>query len=210
MKNSYEPYESVTTEIPPPEFGSCALIQDLLPLYLEGEVSPGSRDTIVEHLARCERCASFLAGAQSVRAQLRRERTARDSVVARDQPTRQALSARQGVASMLALLILCTLGGTATLLLGIGLDERPSMFPAGALLGLLATAGLIALARRQGGMSLPRWIVLLASIALGVMAVAFIAFSHQFGIALLGMLLLALAVSGVWTSVFQNDRVVAG
>lgn len=54
----------------PQEFGACALIEDLLPLYLEGEVSPGSRDAIVEHLAACERCAGFLAGAQNARARL--------------------------------------------------------------------------------------------------------------------------------------------
>ena len=79
------------------------------------------------------------------------------------------------------------------------------MFPAGALLGLLAIFGLVALARRQGAMSLPRWIVLFASVALGVMGVGFIAFSNQFGVALMGMLLLALAISGVWTSVLQSD-----
>lgn len=205
MTTAYEPYESVTTEIPHPEFGSCALIQDLLPLYLEGEVSPSSRDTIVEHLARCERCASFLAGAQSVRSQLRRDTSARAGIAAHDPPTRQALHARQGLASLLALLILCTLGGSATLLLGIGISNFPPMFPAGALLGLLAIFGLVALARRQGAMSLPRWIVLFASVALGVMGVGFIAFSNQFGVALMGMLLLALAISGVWTSVLQSD-----
>ncbi len=63
-------YESTTVRLDPSK--TCVLIEDLLPLYMEGEVSPGSRDMIVEHLAICERCAGFLAGAQSVRAHLRR------------------------------------------------------------------------------------------------------------------------------------------
>src|SRR5262245_32729712 len=88
-------YESTTVQIPHHEFGTCALVQDLLPLYLEGEVSPGSRDTIVEHLARCERCASFLAGAQSVRAQLRRDQAQRSRAFLHEQPVRQAVGAGQ-------------------------------------------------------------------------------------------------------------------
>ena len=54
------------------DFRPCALVQDLLPLYNEGEVSPDSRELIVDHLAWCERCAGFLAGAQTVRAHLQR------------------------------------------------------------------------------------------------------------------------------------------
>ncbi len=59
-------YESTTSRLAQQELGACTLIQDLLPLYMDGEVSPSSRETIAEHLTRCERCAGFLAGARSV------------------------------------------------------------------------------------------------------------------------------------------------
>lgn len=52
---------------------TCALVQDLLPLYLEGEVSQSSRALIIAHLNECAHCAGFLAGARSTREQLRRE-----------------------------------------------------------------------------------------------------------------------------------------
>src|SRR5262245_5322478 len=99
-------YESTTVQIPHHEFGTCALVQDLLPLYREAEVSPGSRDTTVEHLARCERCASFLAGAQTVRAQLRRDQAQRSGAILREQPTRQAVSAGQRLAMVVMMLAL--------------------------------------------------------------------------------------------------------
>ncbi|MBC8163265.1 MAG: zf-HC2 domain-containing protein [Roseiflexaceae bacterium] len=52
----------------------CALVQDLLPLYLEDEVSADSRALIVAHLNGCAHCAGFLRGAQSARVQFARER----------------------------------------------------------------------------------------------------------------------------------------
>lgn len=84
-------FETSTTRLTQQELGACALIQDLLPLYMEHEVSISSRDLIAEHLARCERCAGFMAGARSMREQLRREGTLRADVAAQDQATRQAI-----------------------------------------------------------------------------------------------------------------------
>jgi hypothetical protein len=84
-------YESTTSRLLQQELGACALIQDLLPLYIEGEVSAASRDLIAEHLARCERCAGFLAGARTVRDQLGRETRLRQSSVAQDQSAHQAI-----------------------------------------------------------------------------------------------------------------------
>jgi anti-sigma factor RsiW len=122
-------YESTTVQIPHPEFGACALVQDLLPLYLEGEVSPGSRDTIVEHLARCERCASFLAGAQSVRAQFRRDQALRGAAVRLDRPVRQAIGVGQRLATMVLTLALRGLGAIGSLLAGVSVDAHaPLLF----------------------------------------------------------------------------------
>jgi hypothetical protein len=84
-------YETTTSRLVQQELGACALIQDLLPLYIEGEVTPASRDLIAEHLARCERCTGFMAGARSVRDQLRRESAQRESSVAHDHAARQAV-----------------------------------------------------------------------------------------------------------------------
>ncbi len=88
-------FETTTTRLVQQELGACALIQDLLPLYIENEVTPASRDLIVEHLAHCERCAGFLAGARSTREQLHRESMLRQTSVAHDRAARQAISVGQ-------------------------------------------------------------------------------------------------------------------
>ncbi|NOK60761.1 MAG: hypothetical protein GFH27_549289n257 [Chloroflexi bacterium AL-W] len=85
-------YESTTMLLREQNDVACALVQDLLPLYLEGEVSSHSRDMIVEHLGRCERCAGFLAGAQSVQSQLRRHQVQRANTVKQDQPSQRLVA----------------------------------------------------------------------------------------------------------------------
>lgn len=77
-------YESTAQHLDPREPPTCVLIQDLLPLYIEGEVSAESREVIAAHLTDCERCSGFLAGAQSVRAQFRREQSQRETAAARE------------------------------------------------------------------------------------------------------------------------------
>lgn len=64
--------------------GVCALIQDMLPFYMEDDVSAQSRMFIDEHLETCDCCASFLAGGRSVQEHLRRDTTLRSDVIARD------------------------------------------------------------------------------------------------------------------------------
>jgi len=76
-----EAYTSATQRIGPERIEDdiaeqptdCALVQDLLPLYIDNEVSPESHARIAIHIAQCERCAGYLAGARSVRAQLLRD-----------------------------------------------------------------------------------------------------------------------------------------
>lgn len=140
-------YESTTSRFQPepsssPQPSQCVLFEDLLPLYAEGEVSPGTRDLIVEHLAQCEHCAGFLAGAQSVRAQLRQDQQSRHRVVAADQ---------QASGTMHALQFLAVVG--AVLAVGMGgffflaVVNAYGMYGASSLLVLLlaATAGAYAL-----------------------------------------------------------------
>jgi predicted anti-sigma-YlaC factor YlaD len=88
-------FETTTTRLVQQQLGGCALIQDLLPLYIEGEVTPASRDLIAEHLMDCERCTGFLAGARSSREQLHRESRLRETSVAHDRVARQAITMGQ-------------------------------------------------------------------------------------------------------------------
>ncbi|HET9221788.1 MAG TPA: zf-HC2 domain-containing protein [Roseiflexaceae bacterium] len=104
-------YETATTRLVQQELGACALIQDLLPLYMEHEVSASSRDLIAEHLARCERCAGYMAGARSMREQLRREGALRASLAAQDQATQQAIMLGQRRLRWLVVGGLCALFG---------------------------------------------------------------------------------------------------
>jgi hypothetical protein len=104
-------FETATTRLVQQELGACALIQDLLPLYMEHEVSASSRDLIAEHLARCERCAGYMAGARSMREQLRREGALRASLAAQDQATRQAIMLGQRRLRWLLVGGLCALFG---------------------------------------------------------------------------------------------------
>jgi len=111
-------YESATRRISGERPGICALIQDMLPFYLEGDVSPDSRILIDEHLNECERCASFLAGAQSVQIHLRRETLLRSSVVEHDRRAQQMISTSRRqvitialVAAISAIALFVVIGG---------------------------------------------------------------------------------------------------
>jgi predicted anti-sigma-YlaC factor YlaD len=100
-------FETTTSRLVQQELGACALIQDLLPLYIENEVTPASRDLIAEHLAHCERCAGFLAGARSTREQLHRESMLRETSVVHDRAARQAIIVGQWQFKALVLGVLC-------------------------------------------------------------------------------------------------------
>ena len=66
------PYTGPTQQyrLPRTEIPGCALVQDLIPLYLDGEVTPESHTLMADHLQHCERCSGYLAGARSVRSQI--------------------------------------------------------------------------------------------------------------------------------------------
>ncbi len=85
-------YESTTRRMPADQPGLCALIQDTLPFYIEGDLSPESRAFIDAHLETCDRCGSFLAGAQSIRGHFRREPMARSAVIDNDWRAREIIT----------------------------------------------------------------------------------------------------------------------
>ena len=134
-------YESTTARPRSQELGACALIQDLLPLYIEGEVTPASRDLIAEHLAGCDRCAGFLAGARSVREQLRREHNVRQASVGHDQAARQAMIS--GRRQLLSLVVLVFAALCLTSVAGVvmfGFVRGSSSAPANAIIPVAPTA----------------------------------------------------------------------
>jgi predicted anti-sigma-YlaC factor YlaD len=166
-----ESYESTTTRIAPLGASTCTLVQDLLPLYLEGEVSPGSRDLIVEHLGRCERCAGYLAGAQSVRGQLRRDLAQRADTALATAPERRAMGHGRRLLVAAMALALCVVGGLCSIGLASGISgDTPGMAAVGAIVGLGALVMLFVMASALGPLMAGRLGQLCAGISIGVMS----------------------------------------
>ena len=113
-----ESYESTTRRMKSDKPGLCALIQDMLPFYLEGDISPQSRQFVESHLEECERCASFLAGGQSVQAHFRRESATRADILDRDRPAQHLIASgqRRVIGTVLAVA-----GGLVFLMVACGL-----------------------------------------------------------------------------------------
>jgi hypothetical protein len=199
-------YETTTTRLAREELGACILIEDLLPLYMEGEVSPGSRDLIVEHLARCERCAGFLAGAQSVRAQLRRESLQRAGAITSDRPEQRAVTRGQWLATAIAVITACGIGG-----IGAAFTIHSFMFRfsggesgLGLLLSLISLSLLMALARSRAPLTLVRVLTILGSCAVGACGIGiFVGSNGEPPAVLLGMLLCVISFAGIWTTIRQ-------
>jgi hypothetical protein len=140
--------ETTTSRLVQQELGACALIQDLLPLYIENEVTPTSRDLIAEHLAHCERCAGFLAGARSTREQLHRDSMLRETNIAHDRAARQAIvgGQRQVMAVVLGVFgVLCLVVVAGVISIGVFRSG-----PAGAPISAPFTGGMAAPLVDQG------------------------------------------------------------
>lgn len=202
-------YETEMSRLPVDTSTSCALVQDLLPLYLEGEVSQGSREQITEHLADCERCAGFLAGAQSVRAQLRRDELQRVASLRADQQPRGAvLLWRELLAGGMAM-FLCLPGGLTAAMIGSGLSSGDEALLATGVFGALVICGLLfGLARVMGPLTSARTSTILGGLALGgggVIAMMFFSATSPMGV--LAALLIGLAgLAGVWAGVARDGR----
>ncbi len=204
-------YENVTTQLQVEELGACALVQDLLPLFLEGEVSPSSRDLITEHLARCERCAGYMAGAQSVRVQLRRELAQRVASVQADEPRRGALLRwRELFAGMIAMM-LCLPGGASAAAVGAGLDSGdPGTLLIGLIVATIISAMLLGLARLIGPLTRARVSSLFGGIALGGAGMILVMIFSGGGGSPIGVLTgFAVGVAGlvgVWSGVARDGQ----
>jgi anti-sigma factor RsiW len=202
-------YETATTRLRAEETGACALVQDLLPLYLEGEVSAVSREQISQHLASCERCAGFLAGAQSVRAQLRRDQGQRAASLRADQQPRGAVLYVRELLGGFTAMLLCLPGGLTAALIGTGLDSGDQAALAVGVLGVIVICALLlGLARVMGPLTSTRTSTILGGVALGGAAVlAMLFFSSTSAVSLVASLLLGLAgLVGVWSGVARDGR----
>ncbi|MBC8075584.1 MAG: zf-HC2 domain-containing protein [Chloroflexales bacterium] len=201
-----EAYQSTTTRLTGQELGACTLIEDLLPLYIEGEVSPASRDLIVEHLARCERCAGFLAGAQSVRAQLRRDGAQHAAVITNRLPEQRVVVKGQWLAVALAVLACCAVGsvGSALVWNGLGWGDVVEVFGGGAVVAV-AFGLLLTLASMRAPLVLWRVVVLALGCGLGALAMLpLVTAGDEPGAVVAAMLLAILGFIGVWMAVWTR------
>lgn len=201
--------ETITTNLRSQELGACALIQDLLPLYLEGEVSPGSRDMITEHLAGCERCSGFMAGAQTVRTQLRRDQLQRTESVRQDTPRRGAVMFwRELLAGGMAML-LCLPGGASAAAIGQGLrGDSPDALFVGLFIATGVCAALLALARILGPLTSQRLSAIFGGVALGgagVILMMSVGSNSAVGI-LVGFAVGVAGLISVWSGVAREGR----
>lgn len=137
-------FESTTIHLAQQTQDVCPLVQDLLPLYVEDEVSPSSREVIAAHLSNCEYCRGYLAGARSVQAQLRRETSQRQSAVAARPVEQQVVGQWQqflrGVAVLLFYFV-AAFGGLAIahgFAVGVGEAVLFGTLVTGVMVGLLA------------------------------------------------------------------------
>ena len=201
-----ETYQSTTTRLTRQELGACTLIEDLLPLYIEGEVSPSSRDLIVEHLARCERCAGFLAGAQSVRAQLRRDIAQHTSVITDKLPERRAVGLFHTLATLISVLFCCAMGEAGSMMAWHGVTHGSVVQFLVGLFGIgTAFCGLVALAYSYGRLTLGRMLILTACCALGGMAALPIMSEGGGATKLLALWLGLIGIAGIWIGVRSGE-----
>ncbi|NTV64436.1 MAG: zf-HC2 domain-containing protein [Oscillochloris sp.] len=201
-----ESYETTTTRIASLSPAVCTLVQDLLPLYLEGEVSPSSRDLIVDHLGHCERCAGYLAGAQSVRGQLRRDLAQRAEAAVAAAPERRALSRGRRLLIGLMSLVLCTVGGFASIGLGAGISgDAPGAAAIGLVFGIGALVMLFLLASVAGPLRSARLGQICAGLGIGVLS-GFILSNGPSGPAAFAVPMAFLAMLVVSGAVIASER----
>lgn len=198
-----EHYESTTTRVATREVAPCALVQDLLPLYLEGDVGPVSRDLISDHLNQCQHCAGYLAGARSMQTLLRAELTQRRAATEGAAPERLALRQWQRLVVNAAVVMICAAGGIGSMLLAIGMrSDSAGLAVFGMLAGCGALAALLLLARVIEPLSTARIWPLVAGVVLGVLSGFMMVSTVDFGAPqLLALMISLLSIGIVWSGV---------
>lgn len=182
------------------EIAGCTLVQDLIPLYLDNEVTPESHALIADHLQHCERCSGYLAGARTVRTQILRDQQAVSAATAAH-PTvaqmRQPGTTKLVVALWQSVMVLVYGIGLFLGLLGFGTTE-PGPTVVGAFLVFGSIAGLLIV----GSARTKSWMGLMALTALaGLLLVPIAALSggYQWAkFAVYGLGMIALGGWGVW------------
>ena len=196
-------YESTTTRLSKDAPPSCAVIQDLLPLYIEDEVGTTTRDFVAKHLATCDHCTGYLAGSQSARAQLRQDRAARSAVLQSDAPAQQTL--RRGQRMFRALFWLGVAFTEIVVSGAVWMSLDPWTFNVGPMLALMAFAGLVVLAPRKK-FDLVRWLVAAAgAVSAGVGVSGMLSFSSSPDLRFFAMLLLMASLLGFRYFVWDRD-----
>ncbi len=203
-------YESTTSRLRQQELGACVLIQDLLPLYVEDEVSPGSRDIIAEHVVDCERCAGYLAGTQNALTQLRHDRLTHMTTLERDTPNRQTITGGQHMVTAIAVLTTYCGGLAASMLLwhsvSRGADDALELL-LGLALGFVCLVALLALARSRSPLTLQRALALLGSCGIAMLGTIALVESGHGAALTAGLLLWGLGLGGVWVAVAQRPSI---
>lgn len=182
------------------EIPGCTLVQDLIPLYLDGEVSPESHVLIADHVQQCPRCSGYLAGARSMRTQILHDQQAVRAASSAG-PTvaqvRQPITSNLGLRLWQTLMLLTYSFGLVMAAVGFG-EHAPELIMVGGVITLLAVGGLI----KAGslGTRFWRWLMLLTG-AVGLLA-ALIGLTDggpgSEGIAAWGLGLIGLAAWGRW------------
>ncbi len=171
------PYTDPTEQcrLPHAEIVGCVLVQDLIPLYLDGEVSPESHVLIAEHVAHCERCSGYLAGARTVRSQILHEqqkiRAARVGSQTVEQ-VRQPVARSFGAVLWQSLMGLLYLGALLVMFVGFSEGAVDALLVSGMMLAGAVTGSLLA-----GSTSTKSWRALMvlsigAGALLGVVSLA--------------------------------------
>lgn len=158
---SDSPYtgDTVRDRLPHAEIPGCTLVQDLIPLYLDGEVSPESHALIADHVQRCDRCSGYLAGARTVRSQILNEQRsirAASAVNLTVEHVRAPVANSFGVRLWQALMGLLYLGGLFALFITAAEGEEDGVMISGIML-ISAFAGLLI----AGGARTKGWRVLM-------------------------------------------------
>jgi predicted anti-sigma-YlaC factor YlaD len=194
-------YESTTQVLSRPDQITCAMVQDLLPLYIEQEVSERSQMTISEHIAQCAHCAGYLEGTRNTRTQLQQAQQQRTQAVQQERILYIQQFAQNPWSSLLLTALLCGMGGGSMLISfeRFTADRLFLLLPAlGAYIGLLALAQQNRTLNLLSGMHIG-----LASIV-GVLGLVMLVQSSSLPISFFGFLLLLAAFSAIYMTIIGS------